>query len=60
MGLKYEMEQRLKLANLFGGTFVFFSTHRPTQKNTKEPPSQRTKTDQNGQRNKHNRQKGSL
>ena len=25
MGLKYEMEQRLILANAFGGTFVFFS-----------------------------------
>jgi hypothetical protein len=25
MGLKYEMEQRLILANAFGGTFVFFA-----------------------------------
>ena len=29
--------------NAFGGTFVFFSTHKPTLKNPKEPPSQRTK-----------------
>lgn len=26
MGFKYEMEQRLNLANAFGGTFVFFFT----------------------------------
>ena len=33
MGLKYEMEQRLNLANSFGGTFVFFFN---AQTNTKK------------------------
>ena len=29
-------------ANAFGGTFAFLPTQKTTQKNAKEPPSQRT------------------
>ena len=35
MGLKYEMEQRLILANAFGGTFVFFSNAQTNAKKSK-------------------------
>ena len=38
------------IANAFDGTFAFLPTHKSQTKNAKEPPSQRTTTDQmNGQ-----------
>jgi hypothetical protein len=33
------------IANAFGSTFAFFSTHPPTLKKSKELPSQHTMTD---------------
>ena len=35
MGLKYEMEEGLNLANAFGGTFVFFATAQSQTKKSK-------------------------
>lgn len=60
MGLKYEMEQRLNLANAFGGTFVFFSTHRPTLKKSKRATKPTHNDTTHNERNNHDRQKGSL
>jgi len=49
-----------KSAKAFGGTFVFFSTHKPMLKNPKEPPSQRTKKAVNNGQHSNDRQKASL
>lgn len=60
MGLKYEMEQRLNLPKAFGGTFVFFSTHKPTLKKSKRATKLTHNNRTNNERNNHDKQKGSL
>ncbi len=49
--MQKEHDLNTKSANAFGGTFVFFSTHKATQKKSKEPPSQRTTPRQTMDRN---------
>ena len=50
---------KTKKANAFGSTFVFFSTHKAKQKNAKELPSKRTKTDRSGQSSHDRKRNGS-
>lgn len=46
MGRETDEKLRLHMPSHLAAHLYFFSTHRPTQKNPKEPPIQRTKSQQ--------------